>query len=242
MVPPAPPPIGSRLRDARVERDLSIEETAWRTRLRPDVLLALERDDFDAVGHRASVRTHLASYARFLGVEPAAVVDAFERGREPEPSSIERLDHQARAARKPPRAKWLIAAAVSAAALIAASAAGILGGQAEPTGAAATPETPRLPRSASRSGARVPLAEARVRVSIEAVAGTEVSVSVDGTQVFEGALAPGAVRRFGARREIEVVVADAGALRIVYNGRRLERVGEPGSVARLRFTARGLAR
>lgn len=238
---PSPAPIGSRLRRARLERSLSIEETAWRTRIRPDLLRELERDEFGSIGHRAFVRRHIASYARFLGVDPGEVLAAYASSHdEPEPSSIEELDRQRRVSRKPPRAKWLISGAVSSALLAAASAVGLLGGQAEPPGA--VPAGPRVERAVSRSGTRilpVPTAEARVLLRVAALAETGVSISVDGRQVYEGLLPAGAARTFRGRDSVEVVVADGGAVEFRHNGRDLGSPGASGTAWRGRFGPRG---
>ncbi|HEV2686077.1 MAG TPA: helix-turn-helix domain-containing protein, partial [Actinomycetota bacterium] len=92
MAPVAPPSIGPKLRKARIDRSLSIEETAWRTRIRPDLLRALEDERFDVIGQSSLVRSNLSSYARFLGMDAIAVVQEFTSLQpEPEPSSIEEL-------------------------------------------------------------------------------------------------------------------------------------------------------
>src|SRR5687767_4380107 len=100
--------------------------------MRPDLLRKLEGDDFDDIGHQAFVRSHLSSYARFLGIDPGEVVTEFEQQLDgPLPSAIEELDRRRRDAKKPPRPKWLVAAVLSGAILIAAAVLGVLGGQAE---------------------------------------------------------------------------------------------------------------
>lgn len=232
----APPGIGTKLRRARIERELSIEETAWRTRIRPDLLRALEEEAFEAIGHQAHVRSHLASYARFLGVDPSEVVDEFESRHEGAPSALEELDRQVSQSRKPPRARWIVASIVCGVVLVAAALAGVLGGQAERTGA---PDDVVGPLDAAAANVPVPAAEARVRVEVAVIAATKVSVVADGDQVFEGMLAAGDTRPFRARETLEVVAADGGALRVTHNGEDLGPLGERGSVARARFGPAG---
>lgn len=232
--------IGTKLRDARVGRDLSIEESAWRTRIRPETLRALECEEFEILGHDAFVRSHLLSYARFLGIDPTDIVGEFERRAEPSPSPIEELNRQERDAKKPPRAKWWIAAAFSGALLAAAAVVGVLGGQGERPAASssALPSAPPAVTSPSPDGL-VPPAEARVRLAVEVVSDTTMSVSADGAQVFEGTLEAGTTRTFRARRTLEVVVADAGAVRFTHNGDELGPPGEAGTVVRARDGPRG---
>lgn len=231
------PGIGSKLRSARIQRALSIEETAWRTRIRPELLRALEREEFDQIGHHAFVRSHLASYARFLGIDPAEIVDEFEEGTEDQPSSLEELDRQARDAKKPPRPKWLIAALVCGGVLAVAAVVGVLGGQserpgAEPSGLASIPSIPA-------SAASVTAAEARVELRVDASADTNVTVAADGTQVFDGMLAGGTSKVFRARDVIDIAAANAGTVRLTLNGTAIGAIGEPGTALHARFGPTG---
>jgi len=235
-VPAAPPGIGTTLRRARLERSLSIEETAWRTRMRPETLRALEGEHFDTIGHSAFVRSHLHSYARFLGIDPSEVVDAFTTLHAPaEPSAVHELQRQRKEARKPPRPKWLVAAIVSGGVLIAGAAVGVLGGQGERPAAAPSPDASLPEVIASASGLPVPLAEARVRLRVEALADTTVSIFADGQPLYEGPLTEGIARTFNARSAIEIILADAGTVRLRLNGADLGTPGEPGVVFRQRY-------
>lgn len=226
MPAPAPPGIGPRLRQARENRSLSIEETAWRTRIRPDVLRALEREQFSALEHQGFVRSLLSSYARFLGLEPKEIVRDYHRRYGAAPSPVEELEKRERNEEKPPRPKWVLAATVSALLLIAAGVLGLVGGQDEQLASA-----PRItePAAASRGGA------VRVTVRLEATEDSQVSVKVDGRRAFEGVLRAGRAKSFGARNSVDVMIGTAGAVRLRVNGRDLGAPGEPGSVYRARF-------
>ena len=211
---------------------MSLEETAWRTRIRPDTLRALEDDEFDEIGHEAFVRSHLQSYARFLGIDPGEVVHAFDRVHADADalSSIEELDRKARNARKPPRARWLLAAVISLALLVGAAGVGLLGGQAE------RPAPDADPAVAAASGVLpVPAAEARVRLRVEALQDVQVSVQADGVEIFEGELDAGDIRMFRARETLSIIASDGGALALSHNGDDLGRAGESGVIYRDRF-------
>lgn len=235
----APAGIGTKLRQARLDRSLSIEETAWRTRIRPDLLRALEDENFDTVGHQAFVRSHLRSYATFLGMDPGEVVDEFSAHHGAAPSVIEELERRTREERKPPRPKWLVAAIVSATALIGAAAVGWLGGQTERTGAAPSPAASIPDVLASASSVPVPPAEARVRLRVEALEDATVSVLADGQPLFEGALRAGTARTFNGRDVVEILLADAGAVRLTLNGTDLGTPGQPGAVYRQQYGPSG---
>ncbi|MGH2829485.1 MAG: helix-turn-helix domain-containing protein, partial [Actinomycetota bacterium] len=122
--------IGRQLREAREAAALSIEEVSWRLRIRPDVLRALEDDDFSGLGHSGFVGTHLRSYSKLLGLDAGALVRAYRRTIGPKvQSSISALDEQEKEARRHlPRSRWLLAATMAAAGLLAASVFGVLRG------------------------------------------------------------------------------------------------------------------
>ncbi len=245
MVPVAPPSIGPKLRKARIDRSLSIEETAWRTRIRPDLLRALEDERFDAIGQRSFVRRHLSSYARFLGMDPVEVVEEFASLQAtPEPSSIEELDRKSRRAPKPKRPKWLIAALASGIALAIAAGVGALGGQTErPAAKASVLPTQHVQVAPSvrppSSVAPLSPAQARVTLIVAALSATRISVQADGSQIFDGTLAAGEQQTFRARATIDIVAADGGTVRLTLNGAALGTAGPPGSVFRARYGPRG---
>jgi len=204
--------IGALLSEARTARNLSIEELAWRLRIRPELLRALEADAFDELGHHGHIRTHLRSYARILGLDAAEILRAYERLHEPvHTSPLSALDEQDRAARKHGhRSRWLRAAVVASALLIAGSVFGVINGP----GGDATPSARPSARVQQAARAVKPLnqAENPVSVRIAATAATAVRVVVDGKVAFEGTLSPGASQLFTGARVIHVTVADAGAV------------------------------
>lgn len=65
--------IGARLRSAREARGLSYEAVAAELRIRVVILAALEREDHAALPERVYLLGHLRTYARYLGLDPAAV-------------------------------------------------------------------------------------------------------------------------------------------------------------------------
>ena len=238
------PSIGPKLRQARIDRSLSIEETAWRTRMRPELLRALEAEAFDSIGQQAFVRRHLSSYARFLGIDQNEAVAEFTSLHEqPEPSSIEELDRKNREASKPKRPKWLIAGLMSGTALVVAASIGVLGGQTQrPAAKTAAPPAstaPSVRREAPNVLPPVNAANARVTLVVSALASTRVSILADGTQVFDGTLVAGEQRTFRGRSTIEVVAADGGTVRLTLNGRLLGIPGTYGAVFRARYGPHG---
>lgn len=204
--------VGARLRAARTGRNLSIEDLAWRLRIRPELLRALEADAFDELGHDGHIRTHLRSYARILELDPAEILHAYKSLHESDDTSpLSALDEQDRAARKHgPRSRWLRAAVVASALLVAGSVLGVLKGP----GGDATPAAKPSARVQQASRTVKPLNQTQdaVSVRIAAKGSTAVRVVVDGKVVFDGTLSPGASQLFGGSRLIHLVVADTSAV------------------------------
>jgi hypothetical protein len=223
--------VGSRLRSARERRGLDLDEAARATRIDRRFLEALEEDASPQVfPEEMYARAFLREYARYLGLRDRPLVDAYRsahpmRNRPPiglPPIRIERT-----------RASWgkrLLAAAsvavVAALAIISARAAD----QPDP----ATPTDVFLPSTAPPRVQPPPTGEPSesepsyqgVNLEIRVVdAPCWIRVSKAGTVVFEGTRQPGFEETFHARQELIVRLGNAGAVRLVANGRRVSLPG-----------------
>lgn len=69
-----------------------------------------------------------------------------------------------------------------------------------------------------------------VQVNLVAVERTYMRVIVDGEEVFNGRVVPGTAYPFEAEEQVEVLVGNGAAIRIVYNGRDLGLLGGFGEV------------
>lgn len=71
------PSIGAKLREAREARGLSFDAVAAELRIRPVILAAMEREDYAALPERVYLLGLLRTYARHLGLDPAAASAAW---------------------------------------------------------------------------------------------------------------------------------------------------------------------
>lgn len=240
--------IGATLRSAREDLGISVEEAAWRTRIKPDYLRALEEERFEEIGHHAVARGHLHTYARYLGLEADALSRAYrERFEQTQPSPIERLNEQVKESKRPPKPKWLIAALLSAAVLVAANLTGVVRGPGpRTTPAADTLST--LPASAAAATQpstqptiAAPVAPASpVSIVVVAQGRSWLRAMVDGTLVFEGTVAAGTTKTFNGSKQVDIVIGNAGAMRLTVNGKDVGAAGRSGAVYRASFGPRGL--
>lgn len=81
LIPTRP---GARLRHERVARGLSTEQIADKTRIRERIILAIERDDTDAIAP-VYLRGYVKAYAISLGLDPAELEQEARATSSPDP-------------------------------------------------------------------------------------------------------------------------------------------------------------
>jgi len=83
--------IGARLRGARERSRLTILQAAERLHVDPDILEALEADDFEALGAPVYVKGHLRHYAELVGESPEALSELYSQGTHVPPPDLTRI-------------------------------------------------------------------------------------------------------------------------------------------------------
>jgi cytoskeleton protein RodZ len=110
----------------------------------------------------------------------------------------------------------------------------------QPDGTASSPsaENAAGASSAALTAAATPSGtETRgLELKIEAGKETSVSVSADGSKVFEGSMIAGQSRTFTAQDAIDISAKDAGALLLELNGQTLAPLGPPGQPGNVTLT------
>jgi cytoskeleton protein RodZ len=76
---PEPETVGEILRNARVARDLSLEQVSAELRIEPQQLDALEQNRFERIGVPVFVKGYLRQYAARLGLDPRDVLARYDR-------------------------------------------------------------------------------------------------------------------------------------------------------------------
>lgn len=71
--------VGKILQERRLSKKITLEEVAAQTKIRQDILLALEADNFQRLSSMASVKGFLKSYAEFLGLSSTQILAFFRR-------------------------------------------------------------------------------------------------------------------------------------------------------------------
>ena len=68
---------GMILRDARERKGVGLDEAARRLRIRPDILRAIEENDFARMPPRGYARNMVNAYARYLGLNPTEITTRY---------------------------------------------------------------------------------------------------------------------------------------------------------------------
>ena len=122
---------GDRLKTEREDRGLTIQAVADILRADHDLLLALERNDFEALPDEAAMMECLHGYAECLQVDAGLMIEDYDRERDKSLHRIEEIAVDQVAETAPPRiptdaerrqrtSPWLVALVVVAIAMLAA--------------------------------------------------------------------------------------------------------------------------
>jgi cytoskeletal protein RodZ len=257
-------PLGEALRSAREQRGLSVEDVSRSINLRETVVTAIERDDFTLCGGDVYARGHLRAYARLVGLDPAALVHAYDErtGAPPEGARIALLnDVDVPLERTGPSWTLVVAAAlVVVVALLGWQLVGELRGPARPTeqvagqvgpptssqptapGTATTAPTPAATASATpappspTSTGTVTVSPDEVAVALKVTGDSWVEVrDAKGRTVYSGLLSKGAAKKFRDTSPLRLTLGNAGGVQLTVNGTSLGKAGKDGEVKRLTF-------
>jgi len=229
--------IGEALRAAREAQGRSLHDAAEATRIRSSYLEALEEERFGELGGNVYAKGFLRSYAGYLGVDPAPLLEAYRAQERPDPPLFE---HAPRAigglktGRRGPN--WLTVAIVCVSIILAVSLWGLLRPAPDPSDAqppfvtpattAATPAPPTTARPAPKE----------VTVTLRYAGASWTRVTADGRLAFEGTPGPNQRRTFRAKRSLNLVLGYPAVVRLTLNGRDLGVADRSGNIWRGSFT------
>lgn len=238
--------IGGDLAAAREAAGQTIDDVSRATRIRGELLRRIENDDFAGCGGAVYARGHLRSIATHLGLDPVPLVEEFDRanGGVQAPAAREIFEHEVIAMPERKGPNWTGAMAAVAAVLLVIALVSVFTANtpagSPPAAAPLTSSTPTPSVAPSSAPTSQPplvagnLGGVNLRVTL-VNSRSWVTVRADGKTVYEGLMRAPMQQDFTAKNKINVVFGNAGAVRIVVNGRDLGSPGRPGDVVRLEF-------
>lgn len=229
--------VGKRLRLARVQLGVELEEAAKGTRITPRYLEALEHDAApDAFPAPVYAKAFLREYAQWLGIDPEPLVQSYvEAHPEPAPSMALPIPLQ-----RPP-ARWVRPALTATSIAVLMTLALVSTRSGNPPRAAMPLIPSRLPSAAPVTGAMAepePLPPA-VLVALRVVEGPcWARVTSDGRVVTQMIAPPGFTKTFTATGRLDLWLGNAGAVRLTVNGKPLSIPREAGAIYKVSFVRR----
>jgi cytoskeleton protein RodZ len=238
--------IGEALRSAREAQGRSLDEAAVATRIRSSYLEALEQERFGELGGSVYAKGFLRSYAGYLGLDPAPLLEAYRAQETPGAPLFEHAPRAIgglRTGRRRPN--WLGVAIACVSIILLVSLWELLRPTPDPNdaqppfvsapattapgaGAAARPAPTTTARPAPRD----------VTVILRYAGASWTRVTADGQVAFEGTPGPNQRRTFTARRSLELVLGYPAGVSLTVNGKDLGVPDTSGNVWRQSFTPR----
>ncbi|WP_129842791.1 helix-turn-helix domain-containing protein [Streptomyces sp. RFCAC02] len=257
--------VGRLLQQARIDARLTVDDVSSSTRVRIPIVHAIEADDFSRCGGDVYARGHIRSLARAVGLDPAELIELFDEQHEPEPRTLSSgpLFEAERIRPEPRRPNWtaaMVAAIVAVVAFVGftffggggdggASAdgspvpgrpGGVAGGNEEAQAPSAPPPTrsdeSEEPEATESAVAAAPADKVTVRVAVEGGSSWISAKDGNGGLIFEGVLQEGDSQTFTDDDRIDLVLGNAGAVRLHVNGKEIESDFTDGQVQRLTYT------
>ncbi len=209
--------VGPALRKARERRRVTVDEASRGTKLRADVLSALEDERFDALLGEVYVRGALRTYAGYLGLDPDRVLAAYcgAAGVEapPPPEPPNQIRRAIGAARR--RDNHLLAAGVVVGLVVAAAGLGLFSSR----NSAPSPATLPVSGSPAETSAH------GVIVGVVAARRVDAAVIADGVEEPAVTLQAGETRTFQAEEFLAVRLSPGGVASVTVNGTEFGTVG-----------------
>jgi cytoskeletal protein RodZ len=237
--------IGESLRSAREAQGKSIEEASAATRIRSSYLQALEAERFGELGGAVYVKGFIRSYAGYLGLDPAPLLQQYRAQERAETPVFERppraLTGLGLERRRRGPSSWLVVGIVFVAIVLVASLVSLLKpprtNPQAPLGAA-TPPAASTTTTVVQSTTTTTEARAKgVTVVLRYLGRSWTRVTTDGKVSFEGIPGASERRTFKADRSLELMLGAPAVVELTVNGKSMGIADSSGRVYRHAFTA-----
>ncbi|MFJ8026582.1 helix-turn-helix domain-containing protein [Streptomyces sp. NPDC096311] len=250
--------VGRALRQARIEAGLTVDDVSNATRVRIGIVHAMEQDDFAPCGGDVYARGHLRTLARAVRLDPAPLLARYdaEHGGRPAPTPAAPLFEAERIRPERRGPNWtaaMVAAIVAVIGFVGFTVVKGSGGSdakssvaegSTPTASTSTTSAspkiskPADPKPEPSDSAIAAAPQDKVTVQVSAPDGRSWISAKDhnGRLLFDGLLKQGESKTFQDKTKIDLVLGDAGAIKLYVNGKKIDDQFQPGQVERLTYT------
>lgn len=250
--------VGRALRQARIEAGLTVDDVSNATRVRIAIVHAMEQDDFAPCGGDVYARGHIRTLARAVRLDPAPLLARYdaEHGGRPAPTPAAPLFEAERIRPERRGPNWTAAMVAAIVAVIgfvgftvvkgsgASDAKSSVAEGSTPTASTSTTSAspkiskPADPKPEPSDSAIAAAPQDKVTVQVSAPDGRSWISAKDhnGRLLFDGLLKQGESKTFQDKTKIDLVLGDAGAIKLYVNGKKIDDQFQPGQVERLTYT------
>ncbi len=236
--------IGEKLRSAREAQGKTIQEASAATRIKPSYLEALEAERFKELGGNVYAKGFIRSYAGYLGLDPATLLDEYRASERPEVPVFERAPRALtglgleRSRRAP--SSWLVVAIVFVSIVLVASLWSLVKPprtSQSPLGAATPPVASTTTTIRSATTTTTEAQPEGVTVVLRYLGRSWTRVTSDGKLSFEGIPGASERRTFRADRSLELMLGAPAVVELTVNGKAMGIADTSGNIYRHAFTS-----
>ncbi|MGD0233578.1 MAG: RodZ domain-containing protein [Syntrophorhabdales bacterium] len=225
--------IGEILRKAREQRGLSVEEASEVLYLKKSVIHAIESGDWSALPHAIYVKGYSTQYAKYLNVYERIAPELAKGHETPSVRPLGRTETQVptrvREWRERPRVrKAILGGSIAVVAIITLLL--FLHGQRE---ISLPPQYETVARNSPDTQANWPVGNETKKLMIACQERTWIRIVIDGAEKKEVMLNPEEVVMFTARDKFDLLVGNAGGVKLFFDGKDTKFEGASGEVKRV---------
>jgi cytoskeletal protein RodZ len=250
--------VGRSLRQARIEAGLTVDDVSNATRVRIAIVQAIEQDNFAPCGGDVYARGHIRTLARAVHIDPAPLLARYdaEHGGRPAPTPAAPMFEAERIRPERRGPNWTAAMVAAIVAVIgfvgftvvkgsggSDSKSSVAEGSTPTASTSTTSATPKIskpadPKPEPTDSAIAAAPQDKVTVQVSAPDGRSWISAKDhnGRLLFDGLLKQGESKTFQDKTKIDLVLGDAGAIKLYVNGKKIDDQFQPGQVERLTYT------
>ena len=232
--------IGEQLKAARIERGFSLHHVSERMRVRERIIQDIENDRYETSGGNTYAKGHIRTLARLYGMDVAQLMSEFDALMVQEEATMQELLAETNVmtnieASKP---SWKVFGMVASLIIVAVAGFQIVPGIFSSDSRNSIVSVAEDVLGTKDEAPAVASASKGVTIKLSGVDSLSwVKVSgADGATKFEGKIREGQSQEFFDNQLIQLVIGNAGAIAITYNGQDLGTSGKIGEVTRLQFT------
>ncbi|MFF4133153.1 helix-turn-helix domain-containing protein [Streptomyces mirabilis] len=250
--------VGRALRQARIEAGLTVDDVSNATRVRIAIVHAIEQDDFTPCGGDVYARGHIRTLARAVRIDPAPLLARYdaEHGGRPAPTPAAPMFEAERIRPERRGPNWTAAMVAAIVAVIgfvgftvvkgnggSDAKSSVAEGSTPTASTSTTSASPKIskpadPKPEPTDSAIAAAPQDKVTVQVSAPDGRSWISAKDhnGRLLFDGLLKQGESKTFQDKTKIDLVLGDAGAIKLYVNGKKIDDQFQPGQVERLTYT------